>query len=268
MVIGHPITHSLSPEMHNAGYKALGIDFVYVASDVVVEAIPDFIKGVRAMGIRGVSCTLPHKLEVMPYLDEIDPVAEKIGAVNTIVNEGGKLIGYNTDWLGVVAPLEKLVSLKGKKVAVLGAGGAARAAVYGLVNRGADVTIYNRTAQKAEALAREFGCYAASLPGEEIKTTDIIFNATSLGLHPDEDKTPLSDTLITSRHLVFDAVYNPYETRLLREAKARGAQVIHGAEMFVYQGVAQFKLYTGHEAPVDEMRQVVLRHLHPKGQRS
>ncbi len=252
MVIGHPIAHSLSPQLHNAGYEELGLDFVYLACDVTVEAIPDFIKGIRAMGVRGVSCTIPHKLEVMPYLDHIDPVAEKIGAVNTIVNEVGRLIGYNTDWLGVVNPLRELTELQGKRAVVLGAGGAARAAVYGLVQSGAEVTIYNRTFEKGEALAAEFECAAAAQPGPEIKLADIVCNATSIGMHADE--TPLPKALITQGQIIFDAVYGAHQTRLLREAKAAGTQTISGQEMLLAQGAAQFQLYTGRDAPLAAMR--------------
>jgi shikimate dehydrogenase len=165
MVIGDPIAHSLSPQLHNAGYQALGIDdkFVYIAAQVKVNHIEDFIKGIRAMNIRGVSCTMPHKLAVMKYLDVIDETAKTIGAVNTIVNQEGILTGYNTDWLGAVTPLEKLTSLKNKEVAVLGAGGAARAIIFGLTKKGAKVTIFNRTREKAEEIAKEFDTRVALL---------------------------------------------------------------------------------------------------------
>jgi len=210
------------------------------------------------MGIRGVSCTIPHKIEVMKHLDEVDEVARAIGAVNTIVNDDGKLTGYNTDWLGVVTPLEKVTALKNKKVALLGAGGAARAVVFGLTQRGAKVTIFNRSLEKAQTLAREFACAALPLSEKaQIKKMDIIFNATSVGMHPDEEETPLAKEFMTSKQIVFDAIYVPHETRLLREAKEQGAQVIHGLEMLLQQGTAQFKLYTGHEAPEETMRQTL-----------
>ncbi len=265
MVIGDPIAHSLSPQLHNAGYQALDIadQYVYVACRVPIEKLEAFIQGIRAMGVRGVSCTLPHKVEIKPYLAHIDPIAQQIGAVNTVVQTDGELHGYNTDWLGVVAPLEQRTSLKGKRVAVLGAGGAARAAVYGLVNRGVDVTIYNRSVPKAQALAKEFGCKASDQPaGPEVKDMDIIFNATSLGL--ERGSSPLPAELITAKHLVFDAVYNP-QTRLLRDAVAAGAQVIHGYEMLLHQGLAQFELYTGHKPPQKVMQDVLLQWLYPDG---
>jgi len=267
MVIGDPIEHSLSPQIHNAGYEALGIDgdFVYVACKVKIENIGDFVKGIRAMQIKGVSCTIPHKMEVMSHLDEVDEVAKKIGAVNTIVNDNGVLKGYNTDWIGVVAPLEKVTSLANKTVALIGAGGAARAVAYGVTQRGAKLTIYNRTIEKARELAKEFGGDARSLDViEEVKNMDIIFNATSIGLYPNENESPLTKELITDKHIVFDAIYIPYETKLLRDAKQQGARVIHGMEMLLQQGIEQFKLYTGNDAPEETMRDILLKYLNQK----
>lgn len=269
MVIGDPIEHSLSPQIHNAGYEALGIDadFVYVACNVKIENIGAFIKGIKAMQIKGVSCTIPHKMEVMSHLDEVDEVAKKIGAVNTIVNENGALKGYNTDWIGVVAPLEKVTSLVNKTVALIGAGGAARAAAYGVTQRGAKLTIYNRTIEKAQELAKEFGGNARSLAEvEEVRNMDIIFNATSVGLYPNENESPLNKELITDKQIVFDAIYVPYETRLLRDAKQQGARVIYGMEMLLQQGVAQFKLHTSYDAPEETMRNILLGHLKQKEQ--
>jgi shikimate dehydrogenase len=261
MTIGDPVEHSLSPLIHNAAYQALGIDgdFVYVACNVKPEALAALADGVRAMGVRGVSCTRPHKLAIMEYLDEIDAIAKTIGAVNTVVNDNGRLKGYNADWLGIVAPLEALTTLAGKQVALLGAGGAARAAAYGVTQRGAKLTIYNRTLAKAQALANEFGAQARSLDDlSEVKTMDIIMNATAVGLAPNDGETPVSQGLITDRHIVFDAVYAPLETRLLREARQQGARVIPGTEMLLHQGMEQFKLFTGREAPEAAMRAALL----------
>lgn len=261
MVIGDPIEHSLSPLMHNAGYQKLAIEdqFVYAACRVRVAEIAGFIAGVRSMGIRGVSCTLPHKIAVMDHLDRIDDVAEKIGAVNTIVNDHGILKGYNTDWLSVVTPIRELITLKGTSVAILGAGGAARAAVWGLRKAGAKVTIFNRSRDKAEKLAAEFGCAVGDTENmRSVRQMDIIFNATSVGLAPNEHDTPLPKQFITAHHIVFDAVYVPHETQLIRDARDRGARVIHGIEMLLHQGAAQFELYTGRKAPVAAMRSALL----------
>jgi shikimate dehydrogenase len=267
MVIGDPIEHSLGPQKYNDIYQRLGIDdqFVYVACRVKISDVADFIKGVRAMGIRGVSCTIPHKVEVMKYLDKIDPVAGKIGAVNTIVNDDGFLTGYNTDWTGAVIPLERVTPLKGKTVALIGAGGAARAIAYGVSERGAKLVIYNRTPEKANELAEAVGASSGSLDNlDDIKGMDIIINATSVGMQPNNDETPLPKQYITAKHVVLDAVYTPYETRLLRESAQQGAKVIHGTEMLLHQGLDQFKLYTGHEVPEDMMRQVLDKYLPPQ----
>lgn len=260
MVIGDPVAHSLSPQIHNAGYIALQIDdqYVYVACDVKVKAIENFINGVKAMNIHGVSCTIPHKLAVMPYLDEIDQIASKIGAVNTIVNEHGKLIGYNTDWIGIVNPLKKLTSLKGKQIALLGAGGAARAAAYAITSKGAKLIIFNRTSEHAKKLAEEFNGEGYGLNAiEKAQNCDIVINTTSLGLHPHENETPLVKEYIRSSQIIFDVVYGSEETKLIKEAKEIGATTISGIEMLLHQGFAQFKLFTGHDAPKEAMRKAL-----------
>lgn len=264
MVIGDPIEHSLSPIIHNTGYKALSIDdqFVFVAAKVALSDIEHVVKSVKVFGIRGVSCTMPHKLEIMRYLDKVDKVAQKIGAVNTVVNNNGILTGYNTDWEGVVVPLEKKTTLKGKKVAVLGAGGAARAIVYGLTIKEAHVTIYNRTLAKAEEIAKVFSAKAQSLDKlEEVKEADIIVNATSIGMAPNPNETPLPKEYMVKDQIIFDAIYNPIYTKLIKEAKQQGAETISGLEMLLYQGTAQFALYTGHKAPEEEMKKVLLQHI-------
>lgn len=262
LVIGDPVEHSLSPEIHNLGYELLGIEdeFKYDVKRVRTDEIADFISQVKSQNIRGVSVTIPHKEPILPYLDEVDPVARKIGAVNTIVNENGKLVGYNTDWLGVIKPLKKLVNLKGKSVAVFGAGGTARAFVYGLVEAGCDVTIYNRTVEKAKEIADKFGCkYADLKDAKAINKADIICNTTSVGMS--EDKSPLDASLIKPSMIVFDAVYSPLETKLLKEARSKGAKTISGLEMLLEQAFAQFKLFTGKEALEDEIRKRLMEKL-------
>lgn len=264
VIIGDPVEHSLSPAMHNAAYEALDIDgeFVFVASHVKIEDIKEVVRAVRVMNIRGLTCTIPHKLEVMQYLDEIDPIAEKIGAVNTVVNEKGVLKGYNTDWLGTVTPLEnKIGSLNGKSVALVGAGGAARAMAYGVLEKGATLSIFNRTKEKAQALADELGTdisvFSYDEMQNEIPRHDIILNATSLGMGGQINETPVPKEYIQKDQVVFDAVYAPRETRLLKEAEEKGAITIRGIEMLLHQGTAQFELYTGRKAPVDVMRKVL-----------
>ncbi len=258
MVIGDPIEQSLSPQMHNAGYEALQIDdqYVYVACRVNSSDIENFIKGVRSMNIRGISCTMPHKIGVMPYLDEIDDIAKKIGAVNTIVNEHNKLIGYNTDWQGILTPLEKITNLENKTVGLIGAGGAARAVAYAVTSKKAKLTIYNRTLEKAEELAQEFDGVAYSINEiTTIQSADIIINTTSVGLH-NKNEVLVPKEYITKNQIVFDIVYGA-ETQLLKDAKEQGAQTIAGIEMLLHQGAAQFKLYTEHDAPIEAMRKVL-----------
>ncbi|HEX5744170.1 MAG TPA: shikimate dehydrogenase, partial [Candidatus Saccharimonadales bacterium] len=260
MIIGDPVAHSLSPAIHNAAYKALGLGgrFRYEARQVKPDQLADFMNEVRDKDIRGVSCTAPHKVAIMGHMDDIDPVAARIGAVNTVVNDKGRLKGYNTDWLGIMRSLEKITPLKGKRVALLGAGGAARSIAYGLVEKGAKVTVYNRTVEKARALAEEFGADSAGLDEvAAVKQADIIVNATSAGMSPNDGATPLPEEYISGGQIVFDSIYVPYETRLLKEAAARGARVIHGTEMLLAQAVEQFRLYTGYDAPEDVMRRAL-----------
>ncbi len=260
IIIGDPVEHSLSPVMHNAAYEAIGVDdrFVFTAAQVKVEHIKTVIDAVRAMGIRGLTCTIPHKMEVVKFLDEVDPVAQKIGAVNTVVNDNGILKGYNTDWIGTVTPLEKKTQLAGKRVALIGAGGAARAMAYGVTQRGASLTVFNRTTENAQDLQNDFSAEIRELDSIAlVYDHEIIINATPLGMGEHQEETPVPADYLKADHIVFDAVYSPKQTRLLREAAAKGAQVIHGLEMLLYQGIAQFELYTGFKAPEDVMRFVL-----------
>ncbi len=265
MIIGDPVEHSLSPQIHNAGYEAAGIDneYVYIASHVTSENLADFIKGVKAMQIRGVGVKTPHKIEIMKYLDHIDETARKIGAVNSVVNEDGILKGYNTDWIGVVSPFEKITSLQDKKVALIGAGGAARAAAYGLCKKGANLTIFNRTLDKAKELSEEFGGNARSLEDkDEIKTMDIIINATSIGLPPYENNVPIGSEYINDNHIVYDLVYSLQgTTKFIKEAEKKGARLLTGIDMLLSQGYAQFKLFTNHNAPEEIMKNVLIEYL-------
>lgn len=270
LIIGDPVSHSLSPIMHNAGYKALGIEdqFVFLGAKVNIKDVGVVADAMRKMGIHGLTCTIPHKVEVMKFLDKIDETARKIGAVNTVLNRNGKLIGFNTDWLGAVVPLEKITSLTGKKALVLGAGGAARAVVFGLLKKGVDVTIFNRTKEKAIKLAEEFQCQVTDLRREsEIKDFDIIVNTTSVGMKPFDQETPIPTEFINKKQVVFDIVYVPFETKLLKEAKKRGAKIIHGVEMLLHQGTAQFEIYTGKKAPEEIMRKTLTSSPRRRGSR-
>lgn len=254
--IGFPIKSSKSPSLHSIGYKALGIEdkFVYLRAEVKPEDLKMAVDGVRGLGIKGISVTMPHKQEVMKYLDKIEETAKKIGAVNTIVNNDGSLTGYNTDWVGAVNALKQKTEISDKKIALIGAGGAARAIVFGLTKKGAKVKIFNRTLGKAKKLAGEFGCgFGGIREIREVRDFDVIVNATSVGMN--ENISPIDKKYLHKNQIVFDVVYSPKETKLLKDAKEKGARIVYGYEMLLYQGVEQFKLYTGLEAPVKEMEE-------------
>jgi len=265
LIIGDPVNHSLSPLMHNAAYEAVGLEeqFVYLAASVSVTQMKSVIESVRTLGIKGLTCTVPHKIAVIPFLDAIDEIAKKIGAVNSVANTNGILKGYNTDWIGAISPLKKIMSLKNKKVLVIGAGGAARAVVYGLVHEKAKVTVINRTIEKAKKLAFEFGCHNQDTINELfLATQDIIINTTSVGMHPHEGLLPIPLEGIHKGQILMDIVYAPYETEFLKQGKKIGAKIIHGTEMLLFQGTAQFELYTGVKAPIEVMKKTLLNALH------
>lgn len=259
VVIGDPINHSLSPLIHNTAYKVLGIDKsnLFIPMKVKNNNLKQFIEAVKTLGINGISVTIPHKETVIKYLDNLDKDAKKIGAVNTIVNKEGVLTGYNTDWTGVVNALKQKTKIKNMKVAVLGAGGAAKAIVFGIIKEGGRVKIFNRTEEKAGVIAKMFDCQFGGLDEIfEIKDFDIIINSTSVGMGNSEE-SPLDKDLIQKNQIVFDVVYNPKETKLLKDAKEKGATIIYGTDMLLYQGVEQFKMYTGLDAPVEGMEKVL-----------
>lgn len=262
MSIGNPISHSLSPLMHNTGYRVLGIerDNLFILCRVKSEKLEKFVGVIKLLGINGISVTLPHKESIIKFLDKLDSDAKKIGAVNTVINNSGILTGYNTDWLGAITALEKRTNLKGKKVAVIGAGGAARAIIFGLIKKGVKVKIFNRSLEKARELAREFNCETGDIKEiKVVKDFDVIINASSVGM--EEAKSPVDKSLLNSNKIIFDIVYSPKETKLIKDAKEKGAKVIYGYEMLLYQGVEQFKMYTGYEAPVKEMEEVLIKNL-------
>ncbi|WP_292387718.1 shikimate dehydrogenase [Methanosarcina sp. UBA5] len=272
-VFGDPIAHSLSPAMHNAAFSALGMDCIYHAFRVKPEKLEKAILGAEAMGLGGLNLTVPLK-ETALKLDCIkpDPLAERIGAVNTIVfGENGEIKGYNTDGLGAKQALQNAaVEIKGSKIVVAGAGGAARAIAFQLAADGAEITIVNRTEGRAIELAKDIS--AAALSGDvtgrglsELKDllqdTDVLINTTTLGMHPNIDTAIATAEDLHPSLTVFDIVYNPLETRLLKEAKASGAKTVSGVLMLVYQGAEAFRLWTGIEPPVELMKKTVLEAL-------
>jgi len=252
-IMGLPVSHSLSPAMHNAAFEALGLNMVYVPFPVS-EVEPALI-GLRALGIGGVSVTIPHKQAVLPFLDFIDPVAERIGAVNTIVMEpNGRLLGYNTDWRGANRALEEQVELKGKKVVLLGAGGSARAIGFGIKEAGAECLLCSRTPERGMALAADLGCEWHPLADVTSLQGEILVNATSVGMAPDTASMPLPANKVGDFKVVMDIVYSPLETSLLRQAKENGCIAVNGLAMLLYQGAVQFELWTGRTAPLEVMR--------------
>ncbi len=258
-VIANPVAHSMSPAIHNAAFQHCGVNAVYLPFRVDDPA--DFIPAYKELPVEGYSVTIPHKEAVIPLLDEVQPLARRIGAVNTIVMRDGRLCGSNTDWSAAVAAIASGVgqreSLAGRTVLLLGAGGASRAIAFGLAERGCRVVIANRTHERAVKLAADVGCEAIPLSDIGSVAYDILVNGTSLGMRPRVDDTPLDASLLRPGTLVFDSVYNPLETRLLREARAAGCRAVDGLEMFVNQAVQQFELWTRLPAPRALMRSVV-----------
>lgn len=256
-IIGNPVSHSLSPAMHNAAFADLGENRVYLPFPVLeLEA---GVQGLKALGVQGVSVTIPYKEAVIPLLDEIDSVARQIGAVNTIeirdVSGKKHLCGSNTDWVGANRALAEKVSLRGASVVLLGAGGSARAIGFGLQQQGAQVVLCSRTESRGRALAADLGCLWCPLADVDTLQGDVLINATSVGMQPESEVSPVPSTILSRFQVVMDIVYAPLATRLLMEAKAAGCQIINGLEMLLYQGVAQFELWTGKTAPVELMRE-------------
>ena len=231
----------------------MGMNAVYLAFEV--NNLRNAVMGIRGLNIRGTSVTLPFKTEIIPLLDEVNELAEKIGAVNTISNEGGRLIGFNTDWVGALKALEEKIALKRKRVLLLGAGGAARAIAFGLKESGSEVIICNRSVDKALRLAQDLECTYrpwSSIKGLEF---DLLVNATSVGMFPYDKASPVPSELFSKGMTVMDIVYSPLKTKLLREAEEKGCQTIDGLEMLARQGAAQFEIWTGRRPDIDQINQ-------------
>ncbi|KHE90430.1 MAG: shikimate dehydrogenase [Candidatus Scalindua rubra] len=259
-IIGNPVSHSMSPAIHNASFIEKGLNNVYVP--LKITDIGAFMKECRKIDFHGFSVTIPHKESVLPFLDDIDLTAKRIGAINTIVNQNGKLTGYNTDCMAAVMGLESSLKetnkiLNNKKISIIGAGGAARAIAFGLKEKGCDITIFNRTIERAEKLSHDVKCRFGSFKEIHKLDSDILINTTSIGMFPDVDQTPVSKNILKEGMIVFDAIYNPIETRLLREAKGKGCHTINGLSMFINQAAEQFRLWTNIDPPVELMTNVV-----------
>jgi shikimate dehydrogenase len=269
-VFGHPVGHSLSPEMHNAAFAALDLPFVYVAHDVQPGNVGKALAGIRVMGYRGLSVTIPHKVEALAGVDEVDETARVIGCINTVVNEAGRLYGYNSDGLGALGALRDAhADPQGRRVLVLGSGGAARAITVTLAREAppARLAILGVVPQELERLLddvrRQDGgvvegrALTEESLREELVDADLLLHCSPVGMHPAVDQSLVPPALLREELVVFDAVYNPRRTKLLQDAQAAGSQIVPGLEMFLGQAYVQFELWTGHPAPREVMRQVV-----------
>ncbi len=271
-LIGDPVEHSMSPAMHNAAFREVGIDYLYVPFRVKKEELGKAIEGMRALNIKGLNVTIPHKVDVLQFLDELDHLAEQIGAVNTIVNDDGVLRGYNTDGAGFLqALLERGIEPAGKNVVIMGAGGASRAISFILADRGTHLVILNRlleldwAKELASRISQTFNKEVEALElnrenlARVLDKAEILVNATSVGMSPNIDQTPVDSDLLRPGLVVFDIVYNPIKTRLLREAEAAGAETIGGLDMLIWQGAIAFEKWTGLKAPVELMKEEAIR---------
>lgn len=266
-VIADPIAHSLSPHIHNAALAEQDVNAVYVPFRVPVDSLDEFIKDVPRQGIKGLSVTIPHKEAVARHLTQVDGAVKGIKACNTLVFKDGKVLGYNTDCKAAMDSLENQLGTIGeqpspltdKRAMVLGAGGVSRAILYGLKQRGAKAIVASRTRERADKLAAEFGARAVDWNARHAAPVDIVINGTPIGMHPNVDESPFNRSHLKPSMVVFDTVYNPESTLLVKEAKSHGCQVVTGVEMFVRQAALQYLLFTGNEAPMETMRATLKR---------
>ena len=266
-LIGDPVEHSMSPVMHNAAFRELGLDYLYVPFRVKKEEIGKAIDGMRALNLRGLNITIPHKVAIIPLLDELDPLAEKIGAVNTIVNNDGVLRGYNTDASGLLQSMwTNGIEPRDKNIVIIGAGGASRAVTFILADKKARLVILNRIQEldwAKELASRITQTFRQKIEALELNRenlakvltkADILLNATNAGMSPNTEETPVDADLLRPELVVYDIVYNPSKTRLLREAEMINAKTIGGLDMLTWQGALAFQMWTGRKAPVELMK--------------
>jgi len=254
-VVGYPLGHSMSPIMHNIAFSAMGLDAIYLAFET--RDIDGCLKGIKALGIKGMSVTLPHKSSAIPLLDEVDDLAKKIGAVNTIVNKGGYLVGYNTDAIGALKALEEKIELSGKTCLIIGAGGAARAIGFILKENDVEVKVANRSPERGRALAHSLTCPFIHVDQLENIGADLLIHTTPVGMTPYNYQCVVPEHILRKGMVVMDIIYNPIETRLLTMARTRGCLTINGLGMFIHQGAEQFRLWTGIDPPISAMKRSV-----------
>ncbi|MBF0257358.1 MAG: shikimate dehydrogenase [Desulfamplus sp.] len=264
-IFGKPVSHSMSPLVHNMLFNQLGIDAVYLAFEI--DDMKNGVESIRSLGIKGASITIPFKEEILEHLDSIDEMALEIGAVNTVLNRDGYLVGCNTDCSGAIEPLKETTgSVAGKHVCIIGAGGAARAVAFGMKKEGCRITIVNRSKNRGEELANLVNGRFLTLSSFNDLTDlsnniDIIINTTSVGMTPDIDKSPVNPSILNEKMTVMDIVYNPLKTRLLKNAENAGCKTVDGLAMFIHQGAAQFELFTGITPSHNLMREAILKKL-------
>jgi len=254
-LFGNPVSHSMSPLMHNTALGYLDINGIYVAFRI--KNAKNAVDKIRSLDIAGASITIPHKMDIMKYLDRLGDTAQAIGAVNTIINENGILFGSNTDAGGAIKALSEQTEIKGKKIAIFGAGGAARAVVYAMNLKGGKVTVINRTIPNGEKIATDFNTDFRPLSENGKYDYEIIINTTSIGMSSAHQGSPIKKEHLEKGMTVMDIVYHPLKTKLLAEAEEKGCNIVDGLAMFVYQGALQLELFTGRKAPVDIMRKSV-----------
>jgi shikimate dehydrogenase len=275
-VIGDPIEHTLSPTIHNAAFNHLKLNFVFLAFRVKAVDLENAVRGMRGLGIHGLNVTMPHKSMVIGYLDEVDSTVKFLGSANTILNTDGKLSGFNTDGVGALKALrENGTELSEKKVLLLGAGGAAKAIAFALAKEVGELAILNRTAEKAKELAETLGrisnkkvvggALSSDAIAENLRDSDVLINATSVGMKPNLSQSLVAPQWLKSDLAVMDIVYNPVETKLAKDAKAAGAKVVSGVEMLIYQGAESFEIWTNRSAPIEVMRRAALNKLSSAG---
>ena len=254
-IFGNPVAHSLSPQMHNAAFSHLGLNLAYLAFRV--DDAGEAASAIRTLGFRGASITVPHKEGIIPHLDEVDETGHAIGAVNTILSREGRLCGSNTDWLGVVQALEQMTELGGKRALILGAGGAARSAIYGLQRKDSQVFVMNRNERRGQKLAAEMNCGFVPWQAWDHLRVDVVVNATTVGMSATQNQSLIPTHWLGVGMVVLDMIYSPLKTRLLQDAQEAGCGCLSGLDMLLFQGAAQFEIWTGKAAPIEIMRRAL-----------
>ena len=275
ILIGNPVEHSLSPRMHTSAFKEIGYNAIYIACKVEKDKLFEVVESIKALNLLGANVTIPHKVDIMEFVDDIDPIARDIGAINTIVNNNGNLYATNTDGIGAIRSIkEGGIDLKDKNVVMIGSGGVARPIAFYLlkeikhlfltdINREASSTLEKALLKRYEKKVSAFDLTEENL-GDFIEKSNILMNCTPVGMYPNIDKTPVPKKLLRPDLSIFDVVYNPLETKLVREAKEVGSKAIGGIKMFLYQGVEGFELWTKQKAPVNLMEKIIIEELSRK----